>query len=551
MALNLFLTETQFRQLLFSDKESEHLEFKEAKENFNFENGKDSLLGYCIALANEGGGKFVLGVTDKFPRRIVGTHAFKNVDKLENDLYNKLRRRIEIQELFLEEGRVLILYIPSRPIGYPIDLNGQFLMRQNDSIVPMKNEILKKIYDEQVNDYTEKINTEFTFDDIDPLAISNLRISESGRTEINISRLDDIQLLKDLRLLTKDGYTLATLILLGKESSIDKYLPYSEIRYAYKLDDSEESIQDQVIFRKAYLRYYDEIWLKIDTRNLNLQIQVGMKLIQRKAFDEKTIREAVNNAIIHRDYSEKQSIIILHTNDYIYVTSPGGLLEGVTIDNILNASKPRNKLLADVLYKCGFVESLGSGVNTMYRRQLSLGKEPPDYSESDNYNVRLRLSARIDDLEFAKYVFRVANKLGKDLSDSELLILKRLKNYPASERTREISHLKSLGLVEMNYKGDYILSKDYYVQSESRTDYIKQKGISKIRAKESIREYLKQYKKGYMKDFVKLSDVTRKTIQSYLMELKNDGIIRLVGNPHITNGKNRSYWELTSPEVVD
>jgi len=551
MGMNQFLNENQFRQLLQVDKESEHLEFKEAKNQYNFENGKESVLGYCTALANEGGGKLVLGVSDKFPREVVGTNAFGNVDKLENNLYSKLKRKVEIQELIMNKKRVLIFYIPSRPIGYPLDLNGQFLMRQNDSLVSMTNEVLKKIYDEQVNDYTEKIDKNITFKDLDPLSIINLRelILESGRTETDISRLDDKQLLKDLRLLTKEGYVLAALVLLGKETSLQKHLPYSEIRYAYKLDDSQESIQDQIIYRKGYLQYYNEIWSKVDARNLNLQIQIGMKMIQRKALDEKTIREAVNNAIIHRDYSEKQSTIIFHTNDYINITSPGGFLEGVTVDNILNASKPRNKLLADVLYKCGFVESLGSGVNTMYRKQLSLGKEPPDYSESDKHNVRLRLSAKIDDIGFAKYVFQVASKLGKDLSDTELLVLKKLKNYPVGEKTREISRLKSLGLVETNYKGEYILSKDYYIQSESRTDYIKQKGISKIRAKESIREYLAQYGKGYMSEFLKLLDVSRKTIHAYLTEMRDDGVIVLVGNPHISRGKKKSYWKLTSKET--
>lgn len=144
MSLNQFINEAQFKTLLLADKESEHLEFKEAKEEFSYEGEKNSVLSYCVALANEGGGRLVLGVSDKFPRKIVGTNAFKNIDKLENSLYDKLKRKIEIQELILTEGRVLIFYIPSRPIGHPLDLNGQFLMRKNDSLVPMTNEVLKR-----------------------------------------------------------------------------------------------------------------------------------------------------------------------------------------------------------------------------------------------------------------------------------------------------------------------------------------------------------------------------------------------------------------------
>jgi len=542
------ITESQFNSILLADSESEHLEFKEAKNSYPIDGDKHSILGYCVALANEGGGKLILGITDQLPRKIVGTSAFSNIHKTEDKMYNVLKRKIEIQELVINKNRVLVFHIPSRPIAYPLSLDGQYLMRQNGSIVPMSNEVLKKIYDEQVLDYTEKIDKTISFGDINPDAIHILRelLLNSGRSETDISRLTDTQLLRDLRLLTEDGYTLAALILLGTEDAVQRYLPLAEIRYSFKLEESQDSMQEINIFRKGYLLYADEIWQKIDARNLNIQIQVGLKVIQRKALDEKTIREAINNAVIHRDYSEKQSTILLQTNDFIEITSPGGFLEGVTLENILNASKPRNKLLADVLYKCGFVESLGSGVNTMYKKQLALGKEVPDFTRSDSYNVRLRLFTKIDDPAFAKYVLLIATKLGKELSDTELLTLKKVKTQHISEKTREIENLKALGLIETNYKGEYLLSKDYYVQSESKAEYIKRRGISKIRAKEQIIEYLKQFDKGYMKDFARLLDVSKKTIHSYLTELKNDGLIEFIGNPRISQGNNRGYWKLKS-----
>lgn len=63
-------------------KENEHLEFKEAKQNFHFE----KLVKYCAALANEGGGSIVLGVTDRQPRRIVGTTTFQNIERTQAGL---------------------------------------------------------------------------------------------------------------------------------------------------------------------------------------------------------------------------------------------------------------------------------------------------------------------------------------------------------------------------------------------------------------------------------------------------------------------------------
>ena len=70
-------TEAELRQVMLFQSESEHLEFKEAKSDFDF----DKLVDYCCALGNEGGGSMILGVTDKMPRRIVGTTAFTNVDR--------------------------------------------------------------------------------------------------------------------------------------------------------------------------------------------------------------------------------------------------------------------------------------------------------------------------------------------------------------------------------------------------------------------------------------------------------------------------------------
>ena len=92
-------------------KEDEHLEFKEAKHNFHFE----KLVKYCAALANEGGGAIILGVTDKIPRRIVGTMAFDDIERTKAGLVDDLRLRISVDEVRHRAGRVLVFSVPSRP----------------------------------------------------------------------------------------------------------------------------------------------------------------------------------------------------------------------------------------------------------------------------------------------------------------------------------------------------------------------------------------------------------------------------------------------------
>ena len=76
-------------------REDEHLEFKEAKKNFHFE----TLVKYCVALANEGGGRMILGVTDKLPREVVGTQVFPDLEKTKAGLIERLRLRMDVEEI--------------------------------------------------------------------------------------------------------------------------------------------------------------------------------------------------------------------------------------------------------------------------------------------------------------------------------------------------------------------------------------------------------------------------------------------------------------------
>ena len=95
--------------------EGRNLEFKEAKPKYDF----DKLVKYCVALANEGGGKILLGVSDRRPRKIVGSAACPEPGETESSLYQRLRRRIEVEECHTPSGRVVIVHVPSRAPGAP------------------------------------------------------------------------------------------------------------------------------------------------------------------------------------------------------------------------------------------------------------------------------------------------------------------------------------------------------------------------------------------------------------------------------------------------
>ena len=154
-------------QTWMNAKEDEHLEFKEAKANFHFE----TLVKYCVALANEGGGRMILGVTDKLPRAVVGSRAFPDLERTKAGLIERLRLRVEVEEIQRPNGRVLVFQIPTRPIGVPMQYEGAYWMRGGEALVPMTPDQLQRIFAEASPDFSSEICTPARLDDLDPTAV--------------------------------------------------------------------------------------------------------------------------------------------------------------------------------------------------------------------------------------------------------------------------------------------------------------------------------------------------------------------------------------------
>jgi len=138
---------------LVTPAETEQLEFKEAKSQYD----STKLLKYCVALANESGGYIVLGVTDKFPRQVVGSQAWsteEELNKIKALILQKLRFRVDATELQHPNGRVLVFKVPPRPMGQALEYEGTYLMRVGEELQPMTRDRLKQIFAE---DHISKI----------------------------------------------------------------------------------------------------------------------------------------------------------------------------------------------------------------------------------------------------------------------------------------------------------------------------------------------------------------------------------------------------------
>ncbi len=140
---------------LLNAKEGEQYQFKEAKTRFD----SNETARCCCALANCGGGKLVFGITDKRPRQVIGSKAFDQPERTRKGLIDKLRIMVDFQLYDHEGKRVLVFDIASRPIGLPVQVDGVAWWYEGDSLIPMPEEIRRKIYEETGFDFSNSICT--------------------------------------------------------------------------------------------------------------------------------------------------------------------------------------------------------------------------------------------------------------------------------------------------------------------------------------------------------------------------------------------------------
>lgn len=433
-------------------KENEHLEFKEAKQNFHFE----KLVKYCAALANEGGGSIVLGVTDKQPRRVVGTKSFQKIERTKAGLVEKLRLRIDAHEVGHPDGRVLVFTAPGRPIGTPVAVEGAYWMRAGEDLVPMTPDMLRRIFDEAGPDFSAEICEKATPADLDAAAIEEFRrrwIQTSGNEALAPPSAE--QLLNDADLLVDGGVTYAALILLGKPKALARHLAQAEVVFEYRSSQAPGPAAQREEYRMGFLAFADRLWQAIDQRNDEQHYQEGFVMHAIDTFREGSVREAILNAISHRDYRHPGSVFVRQFPRHLEVVSPGGLPPGITPENIIDKQFPRNRRIAETLLRCGMVERAGQGANRMLVEAIRDGKRIPDYTRSDEHEVFLRLNGEVEDPSFVKFLSRVEETRDLALSSHEYLVLDLVRGgapVPAEHR-EELKSLRGEGWIVSTGRG--------------------------------------------------------------------------------------------------
>lgn len=552
-------------QLKYCKESEDKVEFKKGEHgNVAYDGGsrlkpserRRCILGYVTALCNEKGGSLVIGMEDKYPHKVVGTRQNENsTGELEANIYRDTGIRPKIYELYEDEaekkGRVLVIDVPSRPAGTVFKFEDVPLMRVGEELKPMSDEVYLSIIQENEPDFSQQICRDATLDELDPDALSVLKEKYAKKQNNPIFlTLSNRQILSDLQLITDEGVTNAAVILLGKENFIKRVYPQASVMLEYRHSESQITFDNRISYSQPFFIMIDRLWHDIDLRNGKFQIKEGPYIFDVPYFNEEVIRESINNAITHRDYTRHSETVIKQYPQKLIVTNAGGFPHGVTIDNILTVpSTPRNRLLADVLSKTGIVERSGQGIDKIFYRTLSEGKEAPDYSGSDAFNVELILSAIIQDKAFALFIESVQQNLAEDnkLSVFEIVVLDKIRRNEKTTALDKavIKQLMDRNLIEKRGKTNgihYILCRSYYEFTGNTAEYSKKSDWNTSQVTSIIIPFLTKYNKAKMGDFVKLLDghLTRRQVRVYIQHMVNQNILTASGKGYGT------YYEISN-----
>lgn len=253
--------------------------------------------------------------------------------------------------------------------------------------------------------------------DVGALDRARQRLLASLRPERNaLAKLSDSDLLRALGVADRAGQLLdAGRRLVGADGAT--------LVYQYRESPGGEP---RVVERMsgALLTVYDQVMELIRLRRQSTPVTLpdGQQL-QVEDFPELAVREAVGNALIHRDYRLDRPVVIEHSPSVLVVTSPGPLVAGVTVDNILtHPSKPRNRALAGAVRTLELAEEVGRGVDRMYREMIRSGRPSP-VIDATFEQVRVALVGGAPDLQIARYVAQLEPSV-RDDTDAMIVLLR-------------------------------------------------------------------------------------------------------------------------------
>lgn len=538
--------------------ETEVFEFKEAKNDFDSE----KLGQYFSALSNEANlheqpcAWLVFGIKDK-GRAVVGTdyriHR-AHLDSLKGEIAKKTTNSItfmQIHELKLPEGRVVMFQIPAAPHGIPVAYDGHYYGRNGGELSALNIEEIERMRQAMQMDWSAGIVEGATIADLDPSAIVVARTNYKSKfpeKAAEVDTWDDAVFLNKAKITIKGKITRSAILLLGKEES-EHFITPAEAKIRWVLKDVNNNEKDHEVFTCPFLLAVDKVYAKI--RNLKYRYLKEGTLFPDEVlkYEPFVIREAINNCIAHQDYSRGGRINVVEIEDeQIIFSNYGDFIPG-SVEKVISTDAPeeyyRNKFLVTAMFNLKMVDTIGSGIKKMFQFQSARFFPMPDYDFRDG-KVKVSIIGKVLDIDFARLL--VSNT---DLSLQDIILLDKVQKKKAISKD-EAAYLKKRGYIE-GRRPNYFISATVASSTKSeklKAQYIKHRALDNTHYRELIIKYLNQYKIATRKDINallsdKLSDALSdkqkaSKISNLLVSLRKGGAIKNSGSD------KAPCWKLSS-----
>jgi len=535
---------------LWSQSESEVVEFKEAKRSFDFEDlGK-----YVSALSNEANLRdepyawMVFGVSEE-THSVVGTQwkdTEESINKLKHELakYTTDSHTIrDLSEIMVDGKRVLVAKIPASARNIVTKWKGIAYGRDGDSLVPLdqakQDEIRLKT---PVPDWSAEIVPNATLDDLDDMALAKARVMYKRVHSSNIPS-EEVDGWSDEDFLAnsnvyRDGHiTRAAILLLGKPASVQKLAP-AVAQITWTLRDEEEMVVDYEHFTVPFILTVDNVLGKI--RNLTMRELPGGTLFPdtMKQYDDYTIREALHNCIAHQDYRLQQRINFVENPGNLYYANGGSFIPG-SIEEALKSKGPqrhfRNECLCRAMVNFNMIDTVGRGIKKMYTEQRKRFFPMPDYEiDNDHQEVAVTIYGKMIDENYSAVL-----KNNSKLTLEECILLDSVQKGQRITKDA-VKYLKSKNLIEGRYP-EYRISADVARITHQLPSYTRKKGLEKERVRQLVLQLLNDageigvYKKdvfAVLKDVLpsgKAPEQQQRFVGNLLISMKGEGYIHNEG----------------------
>lgn len=508
-----------------------------------------------VCLANSEGGEIYLGVEDD--GRVTGLSPDRsNLTTLAALISNRTSPPVSVRvSTFDELGERIARIEVSKSHRIVATSDGRYQRRRMRSdgkpeCAPLlPSEFTTRLGDLGALDASAQPVLEAGLDALDPLERQRLRaIVERFKGDRTLLGLDDVELDGALGLTTRQGEdvhpTLAGLLLLGHEAALRRWVPTHEVAFQV-LEGTDVKLNE--FFRLPLLQVFERIESLFSARNEQDEIQVGLFRVGVPTLDPDAFREALVNALTHRDYARLGAVHVQWTSDEVAIGSPGGFLEGITVDNLLVvAPRPRNPVLADAFKRIGLAERTGRGVDKIFAGLLRYGRPPPSYS-SDSTSVVVRLDHSSSSLPFLRLIVEEEARLGAALPIDSLIALSELRDARRLTSTeiaraiqrdegagrRVLERLVESGLVEAHGNTRaraYTLSAKAYRELGAKAAYVRQAGLDALEQEQRVMKLARTYGTVRRAEIIELCRISPKQATRLLAKLVRDGQLVMTGS---------------------